>query len=306
MHPKIVESFWTDLDFEPFEGRALADHRLTFLWTFGGPVTNAAGIFPLNRRAFTGDTGLPFEQLEATMTAFPRAFAYDPASRHALVRNYIRHQFGVGSKLATNNFTRNIITALQKAPEVLALEVLRLYPELLDWKGFTHSGQALPKPFSLVSAPRGTAETGSPSEALPKPFPRAAARSGSRSESISTSQGSAEGGGSEAAVPSLDEVVAKAQMLAIPAEHVPAVSQDFWNWHDSRGWMSGNTPMRRPLNLLQSYYYTWRDRQKKNGGPQSGRPDTTGLNADELRARLATTRDPQERARLEGQLRAQP
>ena len=90
-------------------------------------------------------------------------------------------------------------------------------------------------------------------------------------------------------------------MLAIPAGDVAQCCADFWNWHDARGWMSGNTPMRRPLNLLQSYYFAWRERQKKNG--PAGRPDTTGLNADELRARLATTRDAGERARLEEQLR---
>ncbi|HEY0548167.1 MAG TPA: hypothetical protein VGF13_01120 [Verrucomicrobiae bacterium] len=302
MHPKIVESFWTDLDFEAFAGQELANHRLTFLWTFAGPITNAAGIFPLNRRAFTGDTGLPFDQLLATMNAFPRAYTIDEASKHALVRNYIRYQIGTGAKLQHNNIFKAVLAALRTAPRALVAEIAQLYPET---KPFTSPSQALAKPFvphgNDGSSPPNSDPSGkplpSPSEALAKGSAKAKAKE--KEKAVATADRAHEAG---VAIPTLAEIERKAEMLPIAPEHIKAVALDFWNWHDSRGWMSGNTPLHRPLNLLHGYYGNWLERRKNKPGA-SARLDA-GASADDLRAELQTASDPTRRAALEKQLAA--
>lgn len=322
MHPKIVESFWTDLDFEQFTGAELAARRLTFLWCFGSPITNEAGIFPLNPRAFTGDTGLTFDWLEKTMNSFPRAFLYDPASRHGLVRNYIRYQIGEGPKLMANrNMCTAIWRALRQSPPCLVQEVYRLHPELKPLPSPTLAlAKGLPENAS-VNVPHGTNKPlPSPTQGLSKPSARSDAGSGS--DAHSDAEGSVEGGGlktapgethedgtglpgnSEVLVPSLAEVLTWGQFDGVSEEACKA----FFEWHDSRGWMSGQTRIVRPRALLKRYAAGFMERSaskktRDKAGGSSARLDTR-RSADEIRADLQGERDPEKRATLQKELEA--
>ena len=305
MHPKILGQFWSDHDFERFDGAELAGHRLTWLWCLTTPITNAAGVFPENRRAFTGETGQPFDQLERTMNAFPKAFLRDPDSRHTLIRNYIRHQIGSGPTLATDNMGATVLKAVRVSPEPLARAVLEIYPDLRFHKGFRSPCQALAKPLPSGSVPCGTLPNG---EALAKPLPRA---SGSpvegegkgNSKGEGKGEGSAEGASdSEVGLPTEAEVQTWGQFEGVP----PECCRDFFDWHASRGWMSGNTRISRPRRLLRSYFATWADRQSKKAPVKNGpsRGATGQADADDLRAQLQTETDPTRREELERKLKA--
>lgn len=339
MHPKTLPSFWSDLDFERYQGQELTNARAAFHWTFGGPITNSAGIFPFSNQ-FTHQTGLPLAWLHRLMEEFPRAFLYDPASRHALLRHYIRHQFNTGDKLVKNNMCPNIVHSLRAGPLVLGLEVLRLYPELalardrhgrslvsptealakglpsptqaLACSGAQNTSATPPNPSENQSfnSPLSHVEQSqrpSPTQALGKGSMEPPAQETEKETATATALGgvggrgamsSGEGRGAnapEVLIPSLAEVVAWGDRTGVDRETCEA----FFAYHESRGWMSGATQLRKPLSLLAGYAA---ERRKWKKPADSKRLDASAADADALRAQLQTEKRPAHRAALEKRL----
>lgn len=335
MHPKIIESFWSDLEFDKFQGQELANVRLTFLWTITSPTTNAAGIFPCNRRVFTSDTGLDFDWLDRTMKAFPRSFSFEPVSRHALVRRYIRYQYSQGDALAADNMVSKIIKDLRLSPLSLAREIVANYPELLRAHG--RNGKGLVSPSEALGkglpSPWEDTGSGSPSEALPKPFPdpqpqgsnplppplqtaahaeglakplaRAcqAPREG-EAEAVESeiAQGSAEGGRT---IPParIEDVIMHGARIGWDE----AKSRAWFEAWDQRDWIddSGH-PIRKPLSFMATCKRIEDEpgHIKKRAG-QSARLDKPASSSadDDLRALLQVETDPEKKAALNEQLR---
>lgn len=329
MHPKIVESFWSDLDFDRFQAQELASVRLTFLWTITSPTTNAAGIFPCQRRVFTSDTGLDFDWLDKTMKAFPRSFVYDAESRYALLRGYVRYQIGTGDALVKNwLMCSKVLKDLRLSPVILALQVIALYPEL--GRAIDKTSKPLLSPCEALAkglpSPSTIPNAASPSEALPKPFPDQqnqgstshhvpVPRGTNPTASVSPSQGLTkptaealadakalaaadaedERNRGECITPSLKEVIEWGKFDAVEE----CVCQAFWEYHSGRNWMSGNTRITNPRRWLKGYEVEHGDRiRARYKKPASGRLDA----ADDIRAQLSTCTDPRRRLELEQQL----
>lgn len=337
MHPKVVESFWSDLDFERYEGQELANIRITFLWAFTGPVVNTAGIFPMSRQ-FTQDVGLPVEWLHRLLTDFPRAFLRCERTNMVLTRNYIRYQIGIGPSLAKNaKMVISILHKLRLAPAVLSREVLALYPELHAYVSPTEAlakclpspTEALAKPFTAepnggspsqglgrglqhqesqdhslsLSTPETSANTsthGSPSQGLGKP----PAQEKEKEKAQAPAQGDARGAsarppGDYAEVPTVEEVIEWGRFDAIDEETCRA----FFAYYDGLNWMHGNTRIGKPRSWLKTFKNRRVEMQGSKKTPRgSGRVDYSG--ADDIRAALQGEKNPARRKELQAQLEA--
>lgn len=332
MHPKIVETFWSDLDFDRFQGQELANVRLTFLWAITSPTTNSAGIFPCTRRVFCSDTGLEFDWLTRTMDAFPRSFTYDTESRHALLRRYVRYQIGAGDSLVSNwRMCTKLLKDLRNSPLTLSAEVVALHPEL--GRAVDRFGKPLLSPSEALAkglpSPSTDLNAESPCEALTKPLQTqqnqasgahhvSVPRGTNGANPVSPCQGlgkppapetetapasapaDAEGGagGNTCVTPSLAEVIEWGKFDGVTEE----VCRAFWEYHDGRNWMSGNTRIANPRRWLKGYDAEHGERIRARGKNKRG-PGSERLDADELRAKLRTETDPQKKARIEEQLR---
>lgn len=334
MHPKTLPSFWSDLDFERYEGQELAHAQHTFQWSFTGPDLNMAGIFPCGRN-FTHNTGLPLDWLQRILREFPRAFLYDEPSRMALQRHFIRDQFGMGERLMRNNMAAHIIDDLRTSPPALAREVFTCYPDLAratDRSGKPYLSptealaECLPSPTEALAVkplestppevdsspaitgrnnvPRGTnlSLRPSPCQALPKGKEQEQEKEKEQEQAQAQAPGAKTEAGrgkperpaGEVLIPSLAEVIAHGDRIGVDR----ATCEAFLAYHESRNWMSGRTPLAKPLALLKGYAEERRTVRKPGS---SGRLDT-GRTADDIRAALATEKNPDKRAALEKQL----
>jgi hypothetical protein len=124
MSPKIHSTFWSDEDVENLDSEC----KLVLLWLITNPNTNLLGICQPSSRRFQLDTALPVEALQRAYKALPKALSVVGGS--VFIRNYIRYQFGVGTKLTKNNIFRSIQSAYESTKdESLRGLVLGEYPE---------------------------------------------------------------------------------------------------------------------------------------------------------------------------------
>jgi hypothetical protein len=308
MHPKIVESFWSDPDIDRFRGAQKAELRLTLIWAITNPSTNCLGIFPVNPDRFAFDTGLEADALLRTMQALPKPFVVDADSGFALVRNYVRYQYGVGVALAKNNMTRTLRREVLTAPKALAEKLFELYPEL---KPFHSPSEGLGKPYhnqsnqgsshSPGSVPRGTTDprAGSPSEGLGKP----PAKEKEKEKETATAKEGVSGEGrrtSEVTIPTVAEVITWGEFEGVD----PDTCRAFHAYYDGLGWMQGNTPIRNPRAWLKGFADRRRSMPAGKKPAQGGARLDTNADPDELRARLQIEKNPEKRAALEAQLAA--
>lgn len=126
MKPMIDQSFWSDPDIET----AKAGTKLAALWMITNSQTSLLGICNATAQRFSFETGLPANALTNAIEALPRAFKRFGSV--VFIRNYIRHQFGIGEKLTKNNFfisLKSLFLAVkdEELKEFIAAE----YPEFL-------------------------------------------------------------------------------------------------------------------------------------------------------------------------------
>jgi len=110
MDTKIKPSFWSDpvVDALPPEG------KLALLWLFTSRVS-ACGWCPATKRHFEFETGSPYQALLDAVKALGKGCVTH--AKGFWIRNYIRHQIGVGDRLARNNMRFPILNALVDVPE---------------------------------------------------------------------------------------------------------------------------------------------------------------------------------------------
>jgi uncharacterized phage protein (TIGR02220 family) len=139
MSPKIHAEFWTDPDLEDRP----PEMKLTVAWLMTNPHINMAGVTQLSHKRFTFETGLPSSWLDDALRELAKMFV-----RHGdkvLVRNFIRHQFGSGPKLATNNIGRALVKLIPNLPAPFQETIYGLHPEL---KPLASPYEALPSPLN--------------------------------------------------------------------------------------------------------------------------------------------------------------
>jgi hypothetical protein len=125
MSPKIHSSFWCDEDVENLDSEA----KLVLLWLITNSNTTVLGLcqVPSNKR-FQLETGLPTEGLQRALKGLSRSVQQFGST--LFIRGYVRHQFGVGVKLRTNNIFKAIRSHFESIrDENLKTAVLKEYPE---------------------------------------------------------------------------------------------------------------------------------------------------------------------------------
>lgn len=123
----IDQAFWSDPDIE----KQPAGAKLCALWLITNSQTSLLGLCGASESRFTFETGLPAKALTRALEALPRAFKR--CGDTIFVRNYIRHQFGVGEKLMKNNFfvaLRSLFLSVKD--EKLKALILSEYPEFKE------------------------------------------------------------------------------------------------------------------------------------------------------------------------------
>ena len=125
MSPKIHQSFWSD----PLVEKQSAETKLVLLWLITNSQTSILGICAASPRRFAFETGLPEQALEQALKALESPlFVKDGV---VFLRNYVRHQFGSGDKLTSNNVFKSIVSAARSIKDQSILDaVLEEYPEI--------------------------------------------------------------------------------------------------------------------------------------------------------------------------------
>lgn len=140
MKPFIDSAFWSDPDVEASKAGA----KLAALWLITNSQTSLLGICGASTARFEFETGLKSEALESALQALPRAFKRFGSV--VFVRNYVRHQFGTGTKLVRNNFFVALKSQfLSVKDDDLRGFILAEYPEF---------EQALTKPLEGLTKPK--------------------------------------------------------------------------------------------------------------------------------------------------------
>lgn len=293
MDPKISPSFWSDPDLVSLPHDQQPWVRYSVLWMITNPDTNMAGIFRIAPRLYEFQTGLEAAWLERTLLAAPRMFIRDGEA--VLIRNFVRYQFGVGTRLLSNrNMVTAILKALQRASQGLTKPFLATYPELEAlWRAY----QALPEPIN-TGLPSTSVPSGNPSqnEGLTKGLPSPQIRS----EYVqSRSEGECEGG-NPPHIPSEAEVIAHGQgPTGIPVEYC----RDYHRWRtNTRAWLNRrNELILWQKDLLERWVNaraTWKPH--KTSGP--GGSETSA----DLESQLQTETNPEKRRQLRNRLKNTP
>lgn len=138
MSPKIHTSFWSDQIVESLD----AEGKLVLLWLITNPNTSLVGTFQPSLKRFQFDTSLPPEALQRAYQALSGSIAVVDGT--VFIRNFIRHQFGVGPKLIKNNIFASIRSTYESIKdEELRLTILEEYPEFAEAEeGLTKGLQA--------------------------------------------------------------------------------------------------------------------------------------------------------------------
>ena len=147
MDTKVKAEFWTDPSLEELE----PDERLALLWLMTAHV-NACGWVKIGQRRFEFETRCLWQALERACEALG-----DNIVREAggfWMRQFIRHQFGSGEKLARNNIASALVSQIEALPDSVKLEAWNTYPELKPSNRSKKKG--LHKP--LASPPKGVRE----------------------------------------------------------------------------------------------------------------------------------------------------
>lgn len=201
MKPFIDPAFWSDPDIES----AKSGVKLAALWLITNSQTSLLGLCGASVQRFQFETGLPAEALDNALKALPRAFVR--IGNTIFVRNYVRHQFGVGEKLMRNNFfvaLKSLFTAVKDAD--LRKQIASDYPEL----------EQSTKGFEGLNKPKG--------------------REGKDMQGKGSAEGKHAG-----PIPTLEEAMEYGRELKMTPEDVSAWFDHF----QSNGWrVSGKTPMK--------------------------------------------------------------
>lgn len=124
MKPKIDNGYWSDPDIE----RVASEVKLAYLWLISNSQTSIIGVCDASPKRFHFETGLPEEALFMTCRELPRALVVSGGS--IWLKNYIRHQFGTGSKLTANRIFRNLHAEYVSLRDCQLREaILKEYPE---------------------------------------------------------------------------------------------------------------------------------------------------------------------------------
>ena len=263
MKPLINQAFWSHPDIEA----SASESKLAALWIITNSQTSLLGICTATPGRFAFETGLPAETLAAVLQALPGIFL---RFGHAIfIRGYIRHQFGIGEKLARNKFflsLRSQFAAVKDAElrEAIAAE----YPEL---------------PRLLHSSPSKGLPT--PPQGLTKP------KDGKDGKEREEKEGEEQPGQSEAAsadsapppAPAADEdkpipTQEEARAYGVEIGMTPPDVDAWFDHYQSNGWrVSGKTPMRDWRAALRNGKRR-KDEFRPMNGPAPGSPQRPGAN----------------------------
>jgi hypothetical protein len=230
MKPMIDQAFWSDPDIEASK----AGVKLAALWLITNSQTSLLGLCGASENRFVFETGLPAKALGRAVEALPRAFVRFGGV--IFVRNYIRHQFGIGEKLMRNNFFVALKSLfLSVKDEALKAVILEEYPEF---------HKALTKPLEGLTKPKDVQDVQDVQGREEK------------------EKGSAEG--KQKSVPTLDEAVAYGGEIKMDRSDVEAWFDHF----ESNGWrVSGKTVMKDWRAALRNGNRRKGDFVPKNGNP---------------------------------------
>jgi uncharacterized phage protein (TIGR02220 family) len=145
MSPKIHQSFWSDEEIETQDSNT----KLCMLWLITNQQTNLLGICSASKKRFEFETGMRYEALQRAIQALPRSLL--AVGGIILIKNFIRHQFGSGEQLNSNNIYKSIhanFTSL-KSDEIRDALLIE-YPEL------AYPPKGLPKGFKAQREGTGT------------------------------------------------------------------------------------------------------------------------------------------------------
>lgn len=137
MDTKISKAFWIDEAIETLD----KDAKFCVLWLFTAHV-NEAGWVECSQKRFQFETDCTTEDLARACEGLGKGVIVH--KKGYWLRNYIRHQIGIGEPLAKNNQALAIIRMFKNMPAEIVEEVLLEYPEL----------KVLPTPSKVLAKDR--------------------------------------------------------------------------------------------------------------------------------------------------------